>query len=306
VPSGIGYWDHAVFEIQAAPAPGIDATLGTARFAVTVALRDAAGAPVVLGSDGAQLREGWDDPRSAPGFRVTRHGGDSLVERSLGFAGVPFRADANRFEAIARVGMGSAELFAAAYEDLSGSSFGVDPLPALDGPEWAWLFEVVATARRRAATPGPFVAQDGRPIPWRGVNESTGVAAGDVAVVGGWVAFLEADDGDGRLANTDQVLHGSSGVLKRGTLAELPEGGVTVLRVRDLSETVRALSNAGYGPLPPGPLWTARARRSMTEFQRDRGLALSGVPDAAASAAREQFLNRLDEPSAPDSSRGGA
>ncbi len=307
LPGGTGFWDHAVFEIQPDSTTGIEVTLGTARYAVGVALRDAKGANIVLESDGARVRARWDDPQQAPGFRVTRHGGDSLPERALGLAGLPIRQDASRIAAIARVALAPSDVFVVAYEDLCGAPFGAEPLPALDGPGWEWLLEKVATARRRSGSDAPFVGPDGRPVAWRRADDPDSakhVVNGDVAVVGEWVAFLEGDDGDGYLANADRALHGASGRLARGTLAQLPEGHVTILRVRNLRNVARDLSSAGYGPLASDPLWSPRARRAMKEFQRDRGLPLTAKPDAPTLQALRTFLARLDAPSAgSDSSR---
>jgi hypothetical protein len=306
IPGSPSMWDLAVFQIQADSTTGIDPTLGTARYAVRLALRDARGEAVVLESDGARMREGWDDPQRAPGLRVTRHGGDSLHERALGLAGLPFREEATRLQAIARVALAPSDLFVVAYEDLSGGPFGVEPLPALDGPEWEWLFDRIATARRRAGSRAPFVGADGRAVAWRSVDDAAtpGVAPGDVAVMGRWLALLEHDEGDGWLSNGDPALHGSSGRLLRGTLADLEGDLVTVLRPRDLGAVARDLTSAGYGPLPTEPMWTPRARRAMAEFQRDHGLTVSGKPDAPACEALRAFLARLDVPSqAADSGR---
>jgi hypothetical protein len=259
---------------------------------------------VHLESDGARIREGWDDPRSAPGFRVTRHGGDTIEGRALGLAGLPCGPAFGRLHALSKVALGPSEPFIVSYEDLTGAPLTADSLPPLDAAAWDWLLEdVVRGVKRRAHGDAPFVGPVGRPVAWQSGQEGV-VRPGDLAVAAGWVALLEEDDGDGWLGSLDRAIHGASGRVARGTLADLPEGELAVRRLRDLGDVARLLEGAGYGALPRSTLWTAAARRAMKDFQRDRGLPTTGAPDEASRRSLAEFVGRLDAASAsPDSAR---
>jgi hypothetical protein len=294
LPQQEGTWTLRVLDLPGAPAPGIAPSLGTARFAASVALPSPSGGTVSLDTDGARAGADRDDPDRVPGVRVTRHGGDTVPGRAMGFARLPVRVDAGPSHVRARAAIRPVDLFLRAYEDLSGAPWPEEASTALDDDAWSWLLETVARGHRRASPRAAVVGTDGRGIAWSRPASSPGVRRGDLVVSSEQLAILERDDGDGWLGNGDQALHGVSGRLASGTLADLPPGPLAVLRPRDFTALAARLGDAGYGPLPSGPVWSAAARRALGDFQRDRGLPSTGLPDDATASALEEFARRLD------------
>lgn len=306
---GRNQWALPVTGLPGDPDPGIDPVEGTARFAASVRWRNPDATFTSLATDGWSVRPEWADPRSAPGFRVSRFEGNALLGRALGLARLPFVDGATNEHAWERVALRPADLFLCAYEDLSGGPLpGAIRVAALDGPEWSWLLlDVVQDAHKRKLPTAPVVGALGRPVPWaKQFGDTSGVTAGDVVIASGKVAILERDDGDGWLGNGDHVLHGMKGRLARGTLADLPEGAMSVRRSRGFQTLAKQLSDAGYGPLEEATAaFSPALRRAVRAFQRDHELPDTGLPDEATLRSLEDFLARVagESAAAGDSTR---
>ena len=301
-----GDWSLPVLDLPGGPDPGIAPSVGTARYAASVSLVDAANRRVQFATDGAVVRPGWDDPRLAPGFRVIRHGGDTLPGRAAALARLPVRPDASTSFVHARVAVRPVDPFLVAYEDLAQSPWPDSVSVDLTDASWSWLFDEVARGRRRGGAHAAVVGTDGHGIPWRKTDDSTGVAEGDVIFAGGYAGYLQADDGDYWLGNGDRVLGGATGRVAFGTLGDFPPGEVVVLRPRDFRRVILSLNLAGYGPLPDAILWTGRARRAMASFQTDQGMPSTGNPDEASVARLHEVLANMraaDEAAPTDSTR---
>ncbi len=301
-----GDWSLPVYELPAGAGEGIDPSVGTARYAVALSFRDAAGRRVRLDSERGAAGGDLADPRLAPGFRVSRHGGDTLPGRAGARARLPVRAEVDPAFVHAFIALRPADPFLAAYADLADAPWPDSVSTDLADPSWEWLLEAVAHGRRRATGDTPVVGPDGHAVRWRGVDGTSGVAAGDVVFSGGYAGFLQGDDDDGFLDNDDRALHGARGTLAFGRIRDLPEGRITVLRPRDFRGVSAQLDQAGYGPLPIEMVWTSRARRAMRAFQGDQGLPVTGLPDAESRRRLDAMLDRMravDDAAPPDSAR---
>jgi hypothetical protein len=260
-----------------------------------------------LTTDGWSPRSDWTDPRNAPGFRVTRDKGRTLYGRVFGLARLPFFAGATNEHAWAKVALRPSDFFVAAYEDFAGGPFPAKLRGgAVDGPSWDWLLtDIVRGAHKRTHTKAAVVGPTGRGVPWQGHSTTPGgVTLGDVVILGGTVAMLEADDGDGWLSNDDKVLHIVTGRLARGILGDLPDGDLVVRRPKEFRTLATQLKDAGYSSLLPGA-FTPDMRRAVGSFQKDHGLAATGVPDDATLRALDEFLAHMasEEKAAKDSTR---
>ncbi|MFN8176993.1 MAG: peptidoglycan-binding protein [bacterium] len=307
LPTGRNQWALPLRDFSSDPSTNVEPDMGTARFAVSVQYRDTKGMYTTLTSDGWSPRPDWADPRNAPGFRVTRDKGRSLYGRVFGLARLPFFAGATNEHAWAKVALRPSDLFVAAYEDFAGGPFPAKLRSgAVDGPEWSWLLDdVVRGAHKRSREKAPVVGPTGRGVPWQRLTVSPdGVALGDVLVVGGTVAILEVDNGDGWLSNDDKVLHSVTGRLARGILGDLPDGEIVVRRPKEFRALAGKLKDAGYGSLLPGA-FTPEMRRAIMSFQKDHGLPDTGVPDDATLRALDEFLAHMasEEKAAKDSTR---
>lgn len=301
-----GDWSLPVLDLPDGGGDGIDPSVGTARYAVSVSFRDAAGRRIHLDSQDAAAKRDPNDPRLAPGFRVTRHGGDTLPGRAGALARLPVREGVDPAFVHAFVAIRPADPVLGAYADLADSPWPDSVSVDLADGSWAWLFEEVARGRRRADGNAPVVGMDGHGVRWRGVDDTTGVAAGDVVFAGGHAGFLQGDDGNGWLDNGDRALHGARKTLAFGTIRDLPEGVLVILRPRDFREVATRLDQAGYGPLPIEMVWTARARRAMRAFQADQGIPVTGIPDPGSLERLQGMLERMravDAPAPADSAR---
>ena len=301
-----GDWSLPVLDLPGTPDPGMSPSVGTARYAVSVSFLDAGNRRIQFATDGAFVRPGWEDPQLAPGFRVIRHGGDTLPGRAAALARLPVRPDVDAAFVHARIAVRPVDPFLIAYGDLAESPWPDSVSVDLTAPSWHWLLEEVAHGRRRADAHAPVVGTDGHGIPWSRTDDSTGVAEGDVIFAGGYAGYLQADDGDYWLGNGDRVLSGATGRVAFGTLADFPAGEVVVLRPRDFRRVIRALDRAGYGPLPDAMVWTGRARRAIASFQTDQGLPATGNPDETTRARLDEVLVNMraaDEAAPTDPAR---
>lgn len=301
-----GDWSLPVLDLPEGAGDGIDPSVGTARYAVALSFRDQAGRRLHLDSESDAAKRDPKDPRLAPGFRVTRHGGDTLPGRAGARARLPVREGVDPAFVHAFVALRPVDPFLAAYADLAEAPWPDSVSTDLADPSWEWLLEEVARGRRRAAGDTPVVGADGHPVRWRGVDGGDGVAAGDVVFAGGFAGFLQGDDGDGWLDNDDRALHGARKTLAFGLVRDLPEGWIAVFRPRDFRAVAAQLDQAGYGPLPIEMVWTARARRAMRAFQGDQGVPVTGLPDATSRERLDAMLARmraLDEGAPADSAR---
>ncbi len=288
-----GDWSLPVLDLPEGAGDGIDPSVGTARFAVALSFRDPSGRRLHLDSESDAAKRDSKDPRLVPGFRVTRHGGDTLPGRAGARARLPVREGIDPAFVHAFAAIRPADPFLAAYADLAESPWPDTVSVDLTDPSWSWLLEQVARGRRRATGDTPVVGADGHPVRWRSVDGGAGVAEGDVVFAGGFAGFLQGDDGDLRLDNDDRALHGARKTLAFGLVRDLPEGWIAVFRPRDFRGVAAQLDQAGYGPLPLEMVWTARARRAMRAFQTDQGLPVTGLPDAASRERLGAMLDRM-------------
>ena len=118
-------------------------------------------------------------------------------------------------------------------------------------------------------------------------------------MIGDTIALLDRDDGDSWLSERDFVFYTLHVEVARGRVADLPGRKLDVIRARSFSKLKQQLEEAGYGRFDRTALFDARVRKACREFQRDRGLAATGVPDQATRALLLDFLEGLRNPVAP-------
>lgn len=291
--SGENQWTLPVLELPGEDRPDDERAYGTARFAAMIEIRGASGT-LVLGTPGWKETGDDLDPERAPGFRVTRGGGPTLVEAALGLARLPVRPDALDAHFRAWIALRPADLLLGAYEQLAGGSLPGDRAAPLGGPGWDWLFRRVVDPVRRRGTPGAaVVGPSARGVAW-GPADSAHVVRGDALLfAGGRCAILAGDDGDGWLDEDDEVVHDAKGEVRRGFLRETAGRDFAILRARDFTALRAAFTEAGYTGLGQPTWYGPEMQRACREFQSDHGLESTGIPDVATAAALDEFLARL-------------
>lgn len=295
LPMGDGRWVISLDDLGTEDETGRSSRFGTRRFAAAIDVSIPGGPRRVLPTSGFE-RGSDTDPERAPGYRVTRSGGDNLADHALGLAQLPVLESATDAQVRERVALRPVDLVLATYEELADGPLPGDRAAAITGPEWEWLFETVRpSVWRRTAGDLPAVAPDARPVAWGFLARAgADVRRDDVLVTDtGQIALLSADDGDGWLGEGDSVIDTVTGEVAFGRLHELTGRALTVLRVRDFRELRRKLAEAGYGNLGVSPYYGADLRRACRELQGDQGLAVTGIPDPATLAALDEFLAAL-------------
>jgi hypothetical protein len=291
-PGGQGGWSLPVQHIPGEAGEGIPGVYGTSRWAASIKLPSGK----ILPTDGWAKRRDWANPDLAPGFVVSRGQGTTLAGRSLEFARLPLVPAATKAHARARVAVAPCALPVATAEELYGVSLEGDWTKDPTDEQWSWLFETVEKTVLRTEHPEAWcVSGRGRGVAWadRTSPDAPGVRKGDVFVTGDRCAILEADDGDGWLGNDDRVLHAETGQLARGPLSDLSGRRSALVRLRNFRPLREDLAEAGYGELGLSWLFGADLQRALTEFQRDRGMETTGIPDEATTAALAELLGNL-------------
>jgi hypothetical protein len=197
-----------------------------------------------------------------------------------------------------KIALRPADLILAAYEDFASVRLPTSRTEPIDGEAWSWLFsrEDRGLLRLRSENSvAPLMAPGGRGIAWsRGLTAGQAlVQKGDVLLAGGEIALLDRDDGDGWLSEGDFVFHTMHGQVELGRLAELPGRTLDILRIRNFVELKSQLEQAGYGGSDRTVLFGPRLRKGIREFQRDRGLEETGVPDETMRSSLQEFLDRM-------------
>jgi len=290
-----GRWSLDLAEFPDEVEPGAPPRLGTLRFAAAIALPGPT--PRTIGSKGWSV-PGAVHPDDAPGFRVTRFLGQTLLGRAEGLARLPVVPELPASFARNKVALAPIDLFVAPYEDLGQVS--LEPLRSepLDDEAWSWLLEPALDGVRRRSIPGAaLVGPRGRGVRW-----GADVQTGDVLVVGGRPAILQTDDGDGWLGEGDKILHTTTGRVTSGPLFEAP-GPLRVLRPRLFMTWRQRLESAGYGELGQLANFSANLAQACREFQHDQGLPETGFPDAATAEALDALLGAMDAAAATASGR---
>jgi hypothetical protein len=263
---------------------------GTGRFAAAVGVPGPGGAMNVLGSPGWGRGAPSPEPGETPGFRVSRAAGPTLAGNALALARLPVLPDATAEQARLRVALRPVDLVLAGYEHQCDAPLPPTGSTSLDDPEWDWLFATLRDGIRRRTVPGaPAVGPDARAVRWG----HEGVVAGDVLVMDGALAILDADDGDGWLGEADSVVATVSGEIRKHVLHDVGGRNVRILRARDFQGIRFDLVRAGYGSLGVTPRWGADLFRAVREFQHDRGMTVTGIPDEATRNAILEFLDRM-------------
>lgn len=293
-------WSIDLLDFPGTPPPGIARSWGTVSFAAAVRMRDQAPRLFLQtpGYAGGRLDLQREE---GPAFRVTRSGAAGLSGAAMGFARLPIFPQVPASYVQQRVALAPRDLVLAAVEQLAGT-----PLPKIDAaPEsstWSWLFRPVqSNVRRRSVAGAPLVDAAAKPIKFsRAAADSSGDAKiHDILVADGSYAILDEDDGDGWLSEGDRVVHTVHGSIEVGQVADLPGKSVNLLRLRTFLQVRDLLKRAGYIRNPtPSVYPTADIFRGCREFQTDRGLPATGVPDEATLQALNTFVQRI---SAPDS-----
>jgi hypothetical protein len=267
-------------------------SLGTARFAAAIQVDEAKGQRV-LATRGFERDEGWQNPELPPGYRVTKYGDETLSGRAMAFRRLPVVERTTDLHVRSKVAIRPIDLILAAYED-----YGEQPLPtpretALDSDPWAWLFEPLYPRVLRRKTPGlPLVTARGRGVRWADLRlpDGEGVRRGDILLIEDDYALLQGDDGDEWLGGGDNVLHVVTGEVREGKLQEIPGRSLRILRCRDFAELRANLRDAGYGDLGGAFYYGPDVQRACREYQRDRGIAATGVPDSTMLSSLIDFL----------------
>jgi len=266
-------------------------------------------AAVDVKQDGKRVLEtpGWNARGTAvepPGFFVSRAPNGSLSGLARAYVGVRIDSSATEAERRVRSAIRPIDLVLGPYEDLgSGPLAGPRDRP-LDGEEWSWLVEAVASPVFARATPeAPFVSASGRGLPWS-THASPGDAAiqsGDILIGDGFYALLETDDGDGWLDSGDSAVLADGASVRRGELDALPVRKLRIFRPRDFTTVRSRLASLGYGAERISSFFDPALGRSIRAFQADQALPQTGIPDDATLAALEKLLARLDAPDAEES-----
>jgi hypothetical protein len=276
---------------------------GTRRFAAAIDVSGASratpgsGAPRILGTSGFEPSEADRHPDSPPGFRITRYADETLSGRALAFGGLPVVAEASPSHLRQKIALRSVDIVLGAYGDLAGRELSPERPGSL--AEFSFLFEPVGQELLRRSIQGlPLVSLNSRGLGWADVRfaDSDGVRRGDIVKIEGHYALLEGDDGDGWLGDSDQVIHAEDGRIRRGTLAEVPGRKMVVLRPRDFTRLRLELEAAGYGDLGDSWFFDVRLERACREFQLDRQMSETGIPDTAFVASLESFLQAMSSP----------
>jgi hypothetical protein len=263
----------------------------------TAAISIPGSTPVRLETEGWSLSPDAIHPDEAPGFRVTRYSGRTLIGFAEGYSLLPVVPGLPESFARNKVALAPTDLVLAPYEDLG--QVNLDPLRdfPLDAEEWSWLFETVADEVRRRSIPfGALVGPDSR-----GIRFGRDVQIGDILLVDGRPTILQLDEGNGWLDEGDRVLTTISGRVRFGPLAETP-GTIKILRPRLFITLRERVKDAGYGHTGQVAWYTADLGQALREFQRDQGLPETGYPDAATDAALERLLTAMESVPSPPAS----
>ncbi|HET9885983.1 MAG TPA: peptidoglycan-binding domain-containing protein, partial [bacterium] len=229
----------------------------------------------------------------------TRAGGLTLAGQAFALARIPVRADATDDAVRQFRAMRPMDLVLGAIENQAKVTLPTPRTAPLSSEEWSWLFQPMRKGIHRRRGDAPLVDATGRPIPnmYQSLNGSDPVKPGDILIAGDQYAILEEDDGDQWLSEGDPIVHTIHGQVRRGKISELSGTTIDVFRVRSFLELRGDLRRAGYGgtertSVNLGP----ELMKGIRDFQRDRHLPLTAVPDSTTLAALQQTLAKLGPP----------
>ena len=294
-------WTLDIQELPLPQVPGIPASQGTVRFAAAVRAPGKRKKLQLFESSGFSAQSTpKESTADGPGLLISRAGGLTLAGQSFALARIPVRADAADDSFRSRIAMRPVDLVLGAIENQAKVTLPTPRGASLSSEEWSWLFEPLRTGvhRRRNAT-WPLVDASGRPIPnmYQSLKGSEPVKPGDVVVAGDQYAILEEDDGDQWLGEGDAIVHTIHGEVRRGKISELSGQTIDVLRPRSFLQLRTDLRRAGYGGNERTTVFLSpELLKAVHDFQRDRHLPLSGVPDSTTLTALHDVLQKMDAP----------
>lgn len=294
-------WTLDVQEFSLPQIPGIPASQGTVRFAAAVHAPGKQKKLQLFESSGFSPQSTKEESTTdGPGLRVSRAGGLTLAGQSFALARIPVRADAADDSFRRWIAMRPVDLVLGAIENQAKVTLPTKRDAPLSSEEWSWLFEPLRTGihRRRNAS-APLVDASGRPIPnmYQSLNGSEPVKPGDIVIAGDQYAILDEDDGDQWLGEGDAVVHTIHGEVRRGKISELSGQTIDVLRPRSFLQLRTDLRRAGYGGNERTTAFLSpELLKAVRDFQRDRRLPASGVPDSTTLAALHDVLQTMDAP----------
>ena len=291
---GANRWSIPVLEFPEDDRDPYYRSFGTGRFAAAIDVGD--GEVRVLETNGFLLRPAPLDVSSA-GLSVCRHGDPSLPGRALGLMRIPVFDEVPEPLVRSRVALDHRDWVVTAYEELTSFAMPSRNVAPLTDESWRWLFvPVVEDVLRRPDGGLPFVAPRGRAVGWSSplAARDGQISRGDVLLGERTIALLDGDDGDGWLDNEDTLFHVEENRILAGKVYDFPGETLTVVRPRNFGALRSDLTRAGYGELGLSWLFDATLARAVREFQGDRGLEATGVPDDVFLGALDAFLGRLD------------
>jgi hypothetical protein len=291
-------WTFDVQEFPLPADPAIPASQGTVRFAAAVKAPGKKQKLTRFESPGHSAKSTTKDSPDGPGLLISRAGGITLAGQALALARIPVRADAKDQEFLTRTAMRPVDLVLGAIENQAKVTLPTPRTESLTGEEWSWLFEPVrSSVHRRRGPSSPLVDATGRPVPnvYQTLNGSEPVKPGDILIADDQYAILEEDDGDQWLSEGDPIVHTLQGEVRRGKISELSGTTLDVLRLRSFLRLRTDLRRAGYGGTERTSAYLGpELLKSVRDFQRDRRIAQTGIPDSTTLAALHELLETLE------------
>jgi len=293
-------WMMDIQDLPLPQIPGIPPSQGTVRFAAAVRAPGKQRKLTLLESSGfSTASTKADSLPDGPGLRVTRAGGLTLAGQSFALARIPVRADATEDAVRKHMAMRPVDLVLGAIENQAKVTLPTARTTPLSSDEWSWLFQSLRHGIHRRRGDAPLVDATGRPIAnmYQSLNGSEPVKPGDILIAGDQYAILEEDDGDQWLSEGDPIVHTIHGEVRRGTISELSGQTIDVLRLRSFLQLRADLRRAGYGGTERTTAYLGpELMKGVRDFQRDRHLPLTGVPDSTTLAALQATLEKLGPP----------